>query len=180
MLCMTARMLAGALAGTLALAACGGSQPQRQTDRAAAARDAALKYAKCMREHGIDMPDPKTSEGGMLVMGGPAGGKGERDVPAPAAMERADKACRHFMEAVKPPKLSSEQEAKMRETALANARCMRAHGINLPDPQFGDDGRVTMKIERSSGIDPRSPKFQQAQKACGGMMRIGPGPEGDQ
>lgn len=49
---------------------------------------------------------------------------------------------------------------------LANVKysqCMRAHGVrNFPDP--GSNGEVG--ISSSSGIDPRSPHFQAAQKAC--------------
>ena len=41
--------------------------------------------------------------------------------------------------------------------------CMRSHGVpNFPDP--GAQGRLT--INASSGIDPGSPQFQSAQRAC--------------
>jgi hypothetical protein len=50
---------------------------------------------------------------------------------------------------------------------------MRKHGIDMPDPQFGDNGKNTVKIGSASGgavsgngPDPRNPKFQAAQKAC--------------
>jgi hypothetical protein len=33
-------------------------------------RDKMLKYAECMRKHGVDMPDPKPGEGITLPMGG--------------------------------------------------------------------------------------------------------------
>jgi hypothetical protein len=35
-------------------------------------RDKMLKYAKCMREHGVDTPDPKPGEAITLPMGGDA------------------------------------------------------------------------------------------------------------
>jgi hypothetical protein len=50
---------------------------------------------------------------------------------------------------------------------LAFSRCMRAHGItNFPDPTFGGGGGQ-LRIDKPSGIDPNSPAFQAAQKACG-------------
>jgi hypothetical protein len=54
----------------------------------------------------------------------------------------------------------------MQDQALAFSRCMREHGVNLPDPTF-DGGGVMMKIDGDSGFDPSDPKFEEAQKACG-------------
>src|SRR5579862_5527039 len=46
---------------------------------------------------------------------------------------------------------------------LAFARCMRSNGVpNFPDPSSG--GGVT--ITSGNGIDPGSPQFQSAQRAC--------------
>ena len=52
------------------------------------------------------------------------------------------------------------------------ARCMRSHGVpNFPDPQFqtGPGGGLGVRIG-GPGINPRSPAFQAAQKACGGIF----------
>jgi hypothetical protein len=47
--------------------------------------------------------------------------------------------------------------------ALEFARCMRAHGVpNFPDPTPGRG----LQIGVSSGINPRSPAFQAAQREC--------------
>jgi hypothetical protein len=49
--------------------------------------------------------------------------------------------------------------------------CMRAHGVpNFPDP--GPGGGIN--IGSGSGINPASPAFQDAQKACGGGPGGGP------
>jgi hypothetical protein len=48
---------------------------------------------------------------------------------------------------------------------LAFARCMRQHGINLPDPDA--DGMVDMRgINRALR---ESPKFKAAERACPGF-----------
>jgi hypothetical protein len=49
--------------------------------------------------------------------------------------------------------------------ALAFSACMRAHGVkNFPDPQISGNG-TTIKVG-GPGINPNSPTFQSAQKAC--------------
>ena len=166
---------------TVALGACGGGSNEATAgtgDRRAEFREAALKYAKCMREHGIDMPDTKPGRGGGIqLMAGP--GTANNDT---RKMDEAQQACRKYMESVRPPELSAEQEQRFKEQALEFARCMREHGIDMPDPQFGGDGRVTQRME--GGIDSRSERFQDAQQACakgmrgGGPMTVGPGPDG--
>ena len=53
-------------------------------------QDAFLEYAKCMRENGIDMPDPDFSEGGGAFRMG-VGGDGMN--PDDPAFKKADEAC---------------------------------------------------------------------------------------
>src|ERR1700759_1827375 len=55
---------------------------------------------------------------------------------------------------------------------LKLAQCMRAHGVsNFPDPDSG--GGINIRV--GSGIDPQSPAFQAAQKACRADMPPGAG-----
>jgi hypothetical protein len=148
---------------SLFLAACGGGGTGTAGDRRDELRDAALKYAQCMRKHGIDMPDPKFNGNGMSMQ---IGGPGSKRIPK-ATMDEAQQACRKIMEKVKPPSMSKEDQAKARESALKMARCMREHGIDFPDPQFGTGGRIEQKIGGpGSNINPEDPRFQQAMKAC--------------
>jgi hypothetical protein len=69
---------------------------------------------------------------------------------------------------------SSSKPAGERAGAAAPVRfsaCMRAHGVpNFPDP--GPGGGIS--IGSGSGINPASPAFQDAQKACGGGPGGGP------
>jgi hypothetical protein len=122
-------------------------------------KEAALDFAKCMREHGVDMPDP--GSGGELRLQVTPGT--ERKV------QEAQQACQHFMEDAA-PRLSEEQEAVMKDALLDFARCMREHGIDMPDPEFGKGGIVTQKNRFGRGTDPDDPKFRAAQKACEPIM----------
>lgn len=174
-----ARVGAALLCATT-IAACGGGGAD-VPDRVSDARDSAVKFAQCMREHGVDMPDPKVdANGGMAVTlkGGPKSGNTEAD------LEQAQKACGKFMEdagAGKP--LDAAAQAKLQDAMLAHARCMREHGIDMPDPEFSTSGgRVTSKIRRKAGDDPSqdgpdSPRFRAADKACRPLLE-GVGPKG--
>jgi hypothetical protein len=166
------RLLAAAVlaAGALAVAACGednnggaGANSDRQ-----AARDAEIKFAQCMREHGVDMPDPGT--GGRQVL---RVGPGEETTPE--EMEEAQRACKKYEEELEPPDLSEEEREEFREAALAHARCMREHGIeNFPDPTISEDGEAELNITKSSGINPQSSEFKEAEEACADEMPDGP------
>ena len=159
------------ITAALLLGACGGEQTGGGGE--ARARDAALKFARCMREHGIEMPDPKTDEDGGIQIGGPGVGPG-----SPEKLERAQEACQEHLKAIRPPKLSEQERAKLREDSLAHARCMREHGLDFPDPQFSEDGGAMVRIGPGTGLDPRSPKFQRAQKACAKELGGAGGPGG--
>jgi hypothetical protein len=138
--------------------ACGGSPSSAGTansDRAAA-RQAMLDFARCMREHGIDFPDPKPGGGGLII----------RSKGSPDKMRAAEQACAKYRNKIKPPNLSAADKQRFKDAALANARCMRAHGIDMPDPTFNADGSASMQFRDGSGIDPNSAAFKAAQKAC--------------
>jgi hypothetical protein len=130
--------------------------------------DALLEYAECMRDQGIDFPDPSTDGDGMVVMG-PDPGEGPPSRAEIEEFEAADEECRHIMEEVQDemPRPDPEQEAEMRDEALAFAECMREHGIDFPDPQFEEGGGIGIRLD---GIDPEDPDFQEAQEECSGEL----------
>ena len=72
-------------------------------------RKALLDYSRCMRENGIDMPDPKF-EGNRVTQR--AGGPG--NPIDPDKMKAAEKACAKFRDAVKPPEMSPERRRSSR------------------------------------------------------------------
>jgi hypothetical protein len=156
-----------AIVGALA-AGCGddaGGGTNSAADREREARDAALKYAQCMREHGVDVPDPKFQPGGGATQIGP-----DEKVPK-EKLQEAEQACGKYLEAIEPPELSEEDSEEFRKAALANARCMREHGIeNFPDPTFTADGAAELRLDRNSGIDPNDADFKEAEKACRDTM----------
>jgi hypothetical protein len=140
-------------------------------------QEAALAYTECMREHGIDMPDPEFDEnGGAMVQT-----VGEGSNPADQEeLREAEEACSPIMEnAVSEVEIDPEQEAEMREQMLEYAQCMREHGIDMPDPEFTENGGVTLEIGGPDGPEFSEEEFNEANEACGqgegGMFAIGPG-----
>jgi hypothetical protein len=172
---MTIRPVAAALLAlsALALAACGedtpsasGSAPSEEE-----VRQANLKFASCMRDNGVDMPDPSTDGGRTefkLKVGGDSG-------ISPEKFETATKACEKYRKDIR-SQLSEEDQQRFKEQALAHARCMREHGIDFPDPTFDAEGGARVRLRGGSGgkLNDEDPKFKAAQEACGDLMGKGP------
>jgi hypothetical protein len=162
---MYVRSISAALlaACALAFAACGDA-PESSADKDGptigkpdeATRQAELKFAQCMREQGIDFPDPQAGGKGLARIG---------EGTSPEEMRDAEKACEKYRKDIKPPELSEEQQQKFKDAALAHARCMRDHGIDFPDPTFSENGRATIKLGKGD-VDPQDPDFKAAEKDC--------------
>jgi len=135
--------------------ASGGKDGGTATTASEDPEDAALAFVRCMREHGVDMPDP--SAGGGIQLTVRPGNKTKVDA--------AQKACQPLLQAAA-PKLTPEQQTAMQDAALAFARCMREHGVDMPDPTFGHGGIVMQKNSKGTGLNPDDPKFKAAAKAC--------------
>jgi hypothetical protein len=150
---------------------------------------AMLDFAQCMRDHGIDMPDPEINSagGGVGFTFSVQGDSGEGpDSAEMQKMQAANEACQHFLQGVV-QQFEQPDMSQMQDQLLAFAQCMRDHGIDYPDPVFSDDGGVTLSAPGpdQGGFDPSDPDFQAAQEACnsvfggqGPMTIVGGGPGG--
>jgi hypothetical protein len=161
-----------ALVVSLAVAGCGGTNSEgvarldggTTTSAQQASRDfedAALDYAECVREHGVDMPDPQN--GGFVITPDTDPTQQNEDT-----FRSADAKCRKHLENVKPPQISEQDKEAFQKAALEHARCMRERGIDMPDPTMTEDGGAAVSLD---GIDPKDPKFKRAQQACAGKLR---------
>jgi hypothetical protein len=65
----------------------------------------------------------------------------------------------------KPTATTNANSSKdFKQAALAFARCMRQHGVNVPDPNPNGGGIV---VKGGPGtLNPDDPKFKAAQQAC--------------
>ena len=73
--------------------------------------DAALAFARCMREHGFDMPDPQFETGGMVMIGGPGEeGEGPKFDPQSEEFQAAEDACGDLLGEMRPGSGPSVQQ----------------------------------------------------------------------
>jgi hypothetical protein len=136
-----------------------GSGAQSEMRMAGGSRAVLAAYAACMRKNGEpNFPDPNAQ--GQLSVGSSNGID-----PSSPRFQQAQTACQKLLPNHGTP--SPAQQAEGRRQALAFSACMRKNGLpNFPDPQFGAGGRVSIRIGSGAGLDPQSPQFQAAQKAC--------------
>lgn len=157
-----------ALGCAAAIAACGSSS--HPTATAASARDSqGLKFSRCMRAHGVtNFPDPGGS-GGIQIQ------SNSGINPFSPAFKAARTACQRLA----PFGPGGNQHPSAQQVAATRqvSECMRQHGVTgFPDPILKppsspdgysileDRGGVILAVP--STINPASPAFQAAAKAC--------------
>jgi hypothetical protein len=163
----------GGKKGDNGIASANGKNKAKSTASAMSSTDrhqADLKYAKCMRDHGVDMPDPEPN-GPIEIKSKP----GDEQV-----QQAAQEACKSFLPyGGNPPKLSPADVAKLQKYA----KCMRQHGFDMPDPN--SQGQVLQSDGPGSGGDkagtmvvgPDNPQWAKADKACHKLLPSGMGPQ---
>lgn len=125
----------------------GTSQPtaQQQSSDGKSDDDKNREFARCMREHGVDVPDPEPGQRGITVK-----------EPNPEKAKPAQEACRHLLpNGGAPERMDPEQLDRARE----QAKCMREHGVDMPDPDPNNLG-----IRPPEGVDRE--KMRAAMEAC--------------
>jgi hypothetical protein len=105
---------------------------------------ARLAFTKCMRDHGVDMPDQ--NPGGGISVTVPDGADGQQK------LQKAVDACQNL----DPSQQGNANDPAQLKKTLAEAKCMRAHGVDMPDPQPGMAQQM-----------PQGPKVDAAMKSCG-------------
>jgi hypothetical protein len=125
-------------------------------------QDAALEYAQCMRDHGVDMPDPEFDEdGGVSIRARARPGSGDQD----REMAAAEQECHPILDEVAPDaERDPERQAEMQDQMLAVAECMRERGYDMPDPEFDGEGRVRMRM--GEGPNPEDEDFEDDMEEC--------------
>jgi hypothetical protein len=158
------------LALTLALTGCGGDDKDdkgvasaggtKQGDAGGGGEklsqeERGVKFAQCMRDHGVDMEDPKPGGGIQLKV------KGNK-----AEVDKAMEACRQYSpgaDRTGPP------DPKQQERAREFAACMRKNGVEkFPDP---DPNQPGIRIDKNTVGD--DPDLETAQQACQKFLQGG-------
>lgn len=175
-----AAAVAVALAASLAVVACGGHSSAPPS--AATQQSASLKFAQCMRSHGVpSYPDPgpsgsSSSGGGGSTATTPGEAEiGGQQVPThvlDTAQSKCDKDLGPVYQAELGGRASNAQLAKQQALVLAYAKCMRAQGQTYPDPTVsrGPDGHGIVEgwpaAQKHFKVPYNSPAFKLANKKC--------------
>jgi len=142
-------------------AGCGGTGSSGG-NTTAANQDKAVKFAECMREHGISQfPDPDAS--GRLTVDGVLNGSSID--PDGAAWQGAIDACQDLQ----PPGFAGggERSSGQQSAALRFAQCIRENGVpDFPDPGPGQPIVDTNRIPSSNTSDGMS-ILNAAMHKCG-------------
>jgi hypothetical protein len=118
-----------------------------------------LRFAKCMRENGIQMEDPQEGEGIRVELK-----PGQEET-----MRKAQEACRQYA----PGANGARPDPQMLEKARQFAKCMRDNGVaDFADP---DPNQPGIRINRKQAEDP---DFQRAQEKCQSILGGKGGPGG--
>jgi hypothetical protein len=162
-------------------------------------RQQMLRFAQCMRQHGVDLPDP-SADGAITIQhdGGGAGpqqsGPGGLDPNSPS-FKAAQTACQKYQPNGGKDNQTAQDIKAMQAKGLKFSQCMRSHGLpNFPDPQSNSAGGSTFQqagpgSKNGAGaalsingetftFDPSDPAFQRAQQACSSILGIKGGLQG--
>ena len=123
-----------------------------------------LNYARCMRAHGVNMPDPVHIPGhaGLSLV----------TSATPPPSRAATAACTHFLQPIIQGKAAAMTPARI--AALASyARCMRSHDIPMLDPTSTGELRLGTVPGISSDFGRNSPQFRGADAACRHLLPAG-------
>ncbi|MBT2211363.1 hypothetical protein [Actinomadura sp. NEAU-AAG7] len=136
----------GGESGGVASAGGGSASPQKSVS----VEDAQLGFARCMRENGVDVPDPGSGQKALRLG---KGGDGEK-------VQGAFKKCQSWLQAG--GKMPDLKDPKARDSYVRFAQCMRENGVDMKDP--GPDG----VIQVPRGTSPE--KVEKARNACRGLL----------
>ncbi|MBC9719580.1 hypothetical protein H9Y04_44560 [Streptomyces sp. TRM66268-LWL] len=136
----------------ISLAACGaGDDTGNEADgMASGGKDEGLQYASCLRDQGVDVPDPKPGDQAVTQI--PDG------VPR-AKAEAAIKACQKYA----PQTHTKEEHEQFQKEALELAKCYRKNGVEVDDPKNG-------VFIPPQGTAQDTPAFKKATEACKEFM----------
>jgi hypothetical protein len=152
-------------AAALLLAACGGGSPGENASADQPDDTKRLAYIACLRKAGVKVHEETGPGGGGL--GIEARGISE------VRMREIERECASKTGGGPGSgrQLTKEQQAEQLDQALKYARCMRANGVQMSDPQADGNG-IRMG---GKGLNPESPAFQRAERACQSLLPRKPG-----
>jgi hypothetical protein len=126
-----------------------------------------VSYARCLRSHGVDEPDPVQRPGytGLTVQ------IPQRNAANASALD----ACNHFIAPLMAAKQAHarSQLASWLPALTRYAECMRSHDINMLDPDQNGSLSLGNVPGITSDFGRYSPQFRAADTACRHLLPAG-------
>ena len=198
------RLAVGAIAAGLLLAACGGGDDANSATPVVVAADGAapddgdapdddatadaatasdeelaLQFAACMRDEGIDWPDPITEADGSIDL---FGGQAPASIAADASdevIEAAAETCGPIIEGASFLPGAGGIDEETQDLLLDFAQCLRDEGIDADDPDLDVlTGGGSPAALFGDGFDPLDPATQDAIGVCQNLFAGGIGSQG--
>jgi hypothetical protein len=152
---------------SVVLAACGSASKSASTSSTGSGSNSTsptLAFSTCMRSHGVPSFPDLSNKGMEIEANAQTISVNGVSVNAPAFLA-ARQECQKYLPH---QQATPAQAAQQRQRGLHFANCMRSHGVpNFPDPKVVSSHGGN-QVAYLPGINPQSPAFQAAAKACGG------------
>ena len=179
------RRIAALVVAALLIAACGeaaanvaslenvdGVDDQQSSQGEVDTEAALLDYAQCMRDNGVDVPDPTVDSEGNVQLPRPSGADIDRN-----SLGAAREACSEHLEGLS---LGfgggGANQTEIADQLLAFAECLRDEGLDVDDPDFSEGGARGRGI--LGDLDQNDPEVAAALDACSDLFTFGGGGRG--
>jgi hypothetical protein len=131
--------------------------------------DAVLEYAQCMRDNGVDLPDPEIGEDGLVEIPDRMPDLAATGA-SPDTIAAAEAACQPILDAVNAlgEQVDPQEAAEALDQMVAVTECMRAKGYDMSDPTVDEMGRVQQMTPLDQGASQEQVERLHADlEACG-------------
>lgn len=145
-----------------------------------------LEFADCMRDNGVDFPDPVVEADGTVNFGLRLGRQSAQGAQALAEIGRdpdlpaAREACQYLVEGIALGEgRSGFDQTELQDTLLEFAQCMRDNGVDMGDPDLSAFGPGSQRGAQPSrpfgGVDFSDADVAEAFEVCQEQVSL-PGP----
>lgn len=154
------RRTCAAIAVLMLLVGCAPDQPGGE-EAGPPGEEAELAHAQCMRDHGIDWPDPEFVDGEWELRL-----DDDIDLESPAYKAAEEECAQVLQDAQGGDDLNPADRARQEEEMdkmLEFAACMRDQGLEFPDPVMADNGDISGP---AGPMDGDWEAFETAKQTC--------------
>ena len=137
----------------------------------------ALAFASCMRDEGIDFPDPTVAADGSVQLIEPGGAANLSFDPASPDFEAATDVCGGLLDGASFLPSGDDDLTEIQDNLLVFAQCLRDLGFDVDDPDISGGGGLNPATLFGDSFDPTDPANADAIQECQAVFGAG-GPLG--